>query len=279
MDLNQRKLNKSEWSSIEVPVSTDEQNVLNMIVAGFSDVNIKQNHTTSVFTYLKIEFSEKMEDYLYNNYLAARCVKLQESIKYIDATFVPVNVNSNIKINSADKIRLERNDEKTLKKQNLYEYLLITYAEKFAHYKLKEITKSPTKRNSTVSQSSMYYYYTLYKLLRNNVVRVNKHVLTICNNILDLFCDITHDIYIYANAFFAAENFSRKFKEHPPIRSSCTGHGRSLTKSFWFQNVVVVVLDSLLTDAETMECLDGGSCLIEDLLHSLLRIFGKSLLN
>ena len=50
MDLNQRKLNKTEWSSIEVPVSTDEKNVLNMIVAGFHDVNIKQNHTTSVFT-------------------------------------------------------------------------------------------------------------------------------------------------------------------------------------------------------------------------------------
>ena len=101
MDLNQRKLNKSEWSSIEVPVSADEQNVLNMIVAGFNDVNIKQNHTNSVFTYLKIEFTEKMEDYLYNNYLSARCVKLQESIKHIDASFVFIKVNSNIKINSA----------------------------------------------------------------------------------------------------------------------------------------------------------------------------------
>ena len=187
MDLNQRKLNKSEWSSIEVPVSTDEQNVLNMIVMGFNDVNIKQNHSTSVFTYLKIEFSEKMEDYLYNNYLAERCTKLQESIKHIDPSFVSVKVNSNIKINSADKIRLERNDENALKKQNLYEYLLITYAEKFAYYKMKEITKSPTKRNSTVSQSSMYYYYTLYKLLRNHVVRINRHVLTICNNIIELF--------------------------------------------------------------------------------------------
>ena len=183
MDLNQRKLNKSEWASIEVPVSREEQNVLNMIVAGFNDVNIKQNHTSSVFTYLKIEYSEKMEDYLYNNYLSSRCSKLQESIKQIDSSFVFIKVNSNIKINSADKIRLERNDENTLRKHNLYEYLLITYAEKFAHYKMKEITKSPGK----VSQSSMYYYYTLYKLLRNNVTRVNKHVLAICNNIIQLF--------------------------------------------------------------------------------------------
>ena len=115
MDLNQRKLNKSEWSSIEVPVSSDEQTVLHMIVDGFKNVNLKQNHNNSVFTYLKIEFSEKMEDYLYNTYLAERCDKLQASIKHIDAAFVAVSVNSNIKINSADKIRLEKNTVEKIK--------------------------------------------------------------------------------------------------------------------------------------------------------------------
>jgi hypothetical protein len=206
MDLNQRKLNKTEWSSIEVPVSGDEKNVLNMIVKGFNDVNIKQNYTTSVFTYLKIEFSEKMEDYLYNNYLAERCVKLQESIKHIDPLFVFINVNSNIKINSADKIRLERNDEKTLRKQNLYEHLLITYAEKFAYYKTKEITKSHAKQTSAVAQSSMYYYYTLYKLIRNSVARVNKHVLSICNNIIELF----HNDVDVANIIEHADEYIEK---------------------------------------------------------------------
>jgi hypothetical protein len=39
------------------------------------------------------------------------------------------------------------------------------------------------------------------------------------------------------------------------------------------------VLPSLLTYAETVECLDGGSCLIEDLLDGLLRILSESLLN
>jgi hypothetical protein len=203
MDLNQRKLNKTEWSSIEVPVSADEKNVLNMIVLGFNDVNIKQNHTNSVFTYLKIEFSEKMEDYLYHNYLSERCNKLQADITHIDSSFVVVSVKSNIKINSADKIRLERNDEKTLRKQNLYEYLLITYAEKFAHYKMKEITKSSVKQTT---QSSMYYYYTLYKLLRNNVSRVNRHVLAICNHIIDLF----HNDVNVANIIEHADEYIEK---------------------------------------------------------------------
>ena len=66
MDLKQRKLNKSEWETIEVPVSTSEMNVLNMIIKGYNDVNIKINNNNSIFSYLKIEFTEKMEGYLFN---------------------------------------------------------------------------------------------------------------------------------------------------------------------------------------------------------------------
>ena len=42
MDLNQRKLNKSEWDSIEIPVSKSEKDILNLIMLGFHDVNIRK---------------------------------------------------------------------------------------------------------------------------------------------------------------------------------------------------------------------------------------------
>ena len=51
MDLNQRKLNKSEWESIEVPVSKSEIDILNMIIAGYQDVNIRINNNNSIFAY------------------------------------------------------------------------------------------------------------------------------------------------------------------------------------------------------------------------------------
>jgi hypothetical protein len=41
MDLNQRKLTRSEWESIEVPVSFQEKDVLGLIIQGFHNVNIK----------------------------------------------------------------------------------------------------------------------------------------------------------------------------------------------------------------------------------------------
>ena len=47
MDLNQRKLNKSEWDSIEIPVSKAEQEILSLITKGFSNVQLKVNKTDS----------------------------------------------------------------------------------------------------------------------------------------------------------------------------------------------------------------------------------------
>ena len=43
MDLQQRKLKKSEWDSIEISVSQDEMDVLRMIIQGYHDVNVKIN--------------------------------------------------------------------------------------------------------------------------------------------------------------------------------------------------------------------------------------------
>ena len=40
MDLIQRKLTKSEWEGIEVPVSADEQEILKLIKHGYSDIDI-----------------------------------------------------------------------------------------------------------------------------------------------------------------------------------------------------------------------------------------------
>ena len=69
MDLNQHKLSKSEWESIEVPVSQEEKEILNLIITGYNDVNKKYNKYDSLFTFLKIEYNTAMEDHLYNKYL------------------------------------------------------------------------------------------------------------------------------------------------------------------------------------------------------------------
>ena len=178
MDLKQRKLNKAEWNSIEVPVSESELEVLKLITKGYHDVNLKINNNNSIFSFLKIEYSEKMEDFIYNKYLREKFDRVQSAISILKPQYKSINVDSNVKINSADKIRLERNDETALKKQDVYENVLLNHAEKFLQYKSQKNVKQ-----------TMFHYYTLFKLLKNNVSRLNRHVISICSALITLFED------------------------------------------------------------------------------------------
>ncbi len=49
MDLRQRKLNKSEWDSIEISVSDSELSVLKLIMSGYHDVMTRINKNNSIF--------------------------------------------------------------------------------------------------------------------------------------------------------------------------------------------------------------------------------------
>ena len=119
MDLKQRKLNRSEWNSIEVSVSKTEIDVLNLIIAGNADVNVRVNNNNSIFTFLKIEYNEKMEDQLYNKYLRERVDKIECDLKKKNPEYKVMKIDSKDKMNSADKIRLERYDENSHKKNDI----------------------------------------------------------------------------------------------------------------------------------------------------------------
>jgi hypothetical protein len=170
MDLKQRKLNKSEWESIEVPVSAEEKEILNLIMQGFANVNIKYNKHSSLLTYLKVEKSDEMEDYLYNTYFAT---KISEIVKKFSIEFIKTEVNPKTKIKKADIIRLEKNSPKIIESLNtiLYEYVLINL--------IVNLFNS-IKNNGNWE----YYYFTIYKLIRNNVSNINRHILQIINKIM-----------------------------------------------------------------------------------------------
>ena len=188
MDLQQRKLKKSEWDSIEISVSKTELDVLNMIMQGYHDVNVKINNNNSIFTFLKIEFSEKMENYLYNKYLRSRADKIEDSLKEFDASYKKIKLDTDVKINSADRVRLERFDEQMLKKNEIYEFLLLTHIEKMIENK---------KINNT--KKFHYHYYTLYKLIRNNIIRLNRHIIELTNRVLNVFEEGVEKLTIIQN--------------------------------------------------------------------------------
>jgi hypothetical protein len=197
MDLKQRKLNKSEWESIEIPVSESELSVLKLIMAGYHDVTTRINKNNSIFTYLKIEFSEKMEDYIYNRFLRKRIDIIEKMLIEMDATYKMMKIDANIKPNSADRVRLDRFDEETIKTNDIYETVLINHMEQFLKAKLAIIKKSDLPKNT---KAFHYYYYTLYKLIRNNIYRLNRHIKNLVNIILTKFTDEIDKSIIIENA-------------------------------------------------------------------------------
>ena len=157
-----------------MPVSADEIEVLNLINDGYSNVNIKYNKANSLFSFLKIEYTEQLEDYLYNTYFADIVKSL--ITKYGDdavAVCMKINVNSNTTIKKADMIRIQKNTTESLKMAKIYEYLLLEHVEQILQYKKK---KNDVKWE--------YHYYTLYKLSKYNIVKMNRHIVGIVEKLL-----------------------------------------------------------------------------------------------
>ncbi len=186
MDLKQRKLTKSEWESIEVPVSSDEKEVLELIMKGFHDVNLKYNKHHSLLSYLKVEKSDEMEDYLYNTYFAK---KVDEIVKKYVCSFIQISTNPKTKIKKADMIRLEKNSVNEIEslKGSIYEHVLLNQVDNLLHLR-------------HANGNWEYYYFTLYKLIRNGVVQLNRHIVEIVNNVLNEYEDAVSFFKIVENA-------------------------------------------------------------------------------
>ena len=70
MDLTQSKLTKTEWESIERQVSDSEKKILQVILDGYYDVNIRYNDNQSMIQLLKMsgEDSTEFVAYFYQEY-------------------------------------------------------------------------------------------------------------------------------------------------------------------------------------------------------------------
>lgn len=192
MDLKQRKLNKSEWNSIEVPVSKNEIDILNMIIKGYHDVNIRINNNNSIFMFLKIEYSEKMEDFIYNKYIRERGDKIETELVSIYNDYKKMKIDGDVKLNSADKIRLDRFDDNIIKKNDIYEFVLLNHMEKIVFY-FKNLQEN--------SKLFHFHYFTIYKLIKNNIVKLNRHIIELTGRVINIFQEHINILTIIENAY------------------------------------------------------------------------------
>jgi hypothetical protein len=237
MDLTQRKLSKSEWNSIEMPVSKDEEAILKLITSGFTDVNIRTNKTNSLFSFLKIEYSQQMEDFLYNKHFAERIKALlqRHNITYVvfsndnskyraktaaaatgsssdeenekdrrqdaDGNFIcQVKICGLVKLKSSDQIRIERSSAINEVTSEIYEFTLVKHLEHMLNYKAMN------------NKLWMLNYYTLVNLLQNHIDKVNCYVKQIIHAVLENIEKDVDLLEIVKNAYEYIERNSNLLK-------------------------------------------------------------------
>ena len=74
----QTKLSRSEWSSLEMPMSKDE----------FNNVNLSYNNTLVIQEFLKIQNSEEMNIYIYKTFIENFIIKLINKYLSIRLIFI-----------------------------------------------------------------------------------------------------------------------------------------------------------------------------------------------
>jgi hypothetical protein len=193
----QTKLTKSEWDSIEVPVSPHEKTVLKMIQDGYDDVNIRNNDHNSLFTFLKVDHSAQMGDFLYNRFFAQIVNKM---ITKYSVPFLNISVSSKAAICKADTIRIERSTPAHLTSGNIYEFLLLETVDKMLGYRTKNDSRWVNE------------YFTLHKLVRNKIPLLNSNVILITSKVLQHFEDQIDYSVIIENAVVNVEQNSMLLK-------------------------------------------------------------------
>jgi hypothetical protein len=184
MDMNQTQLIRSEWESIEIPSSEQEIKVLQLIKDGFHDINKITNYHLSLLSYLKVEATELMFEYLYTKYLKQRVENTLKEYKLK----ITITTNKKGTIKSADKIRIQQN-ETLMNKQPVYECILLDYVDK--------ILLLIRRKN----MEWLISYYTLSKLIEYSIHNINPIILKFVKDLLKMFEDKINYLYFIENAY------------------------------------------------------------------------------
>lgn len=170
MDLQQRKLTKYEWDSIEVPVEAEELRIIRLIQNGYHNVNIKNNKTLSLLGYLKIQNSKAIDHYVFCKYLQPDIIEMSTKYNFSVAAIKKVKG----KMKKADLIRFSNTDKHiTNDKAELFEFVLLHFLDKMYE-------------NKTKGQSSWFrYFYTIKKFLKYSVENRNTTFIEMITSIID----------------------------------------------------------------------------------------------
>lgn len=196
MDLDQQKLSKSEWNNIEVPVSDSEKKILELIIDGYNDVNIRKNDTTSLLVYMKIEHTPAIEHELYKKYFETKIDGLKK--KYMKPETIKSSAEKkkkkSIPLKGKDLIRINSLDGKIdQQRSRIFEFTLIEFCE--------EILKSIYSKTPKYA----FYLYTLIQLKKATVPLLSSHVVEFVDSVIHYTKDNLNIMDVMSQAYLFIE--------------------------------------------------------------------------
>ena len=191
MDLTQNKLTRSEWETIEVPISDSEKQIILMMIDGYKNVNIRFNESKSLFSHIKMEKTVEIEYFLYKKYFEDDVLTMMKKYgKGLNIT-VPSGISGELcKVKSADSIRLQNLDNHIkINRGLIIEFLLL------------DLCKDMIKHISKQKQRYAFYLYTLIQIKKSCILHQNKHVLLFVDSVIQYGNSITKVSEIITNAY------------------------------------------------------------------------------
>ena len=123
--LNQSKLSRSEWESIEIPVTESEKVILNMIQDGYSKVDILINSSNNMISFMKMQPTTEIHAFLFDKYFREITAEYVDKLKPTWKPFASFKVDTKVlkKIKSADAIRINTVDKRIqTNREKIYEF-------------------------------------------------------------------------------------------------------------------------------------------------------------
>jgi hypothetical protein len=200
MDFTQGKLTKSEWDSVEVPDSHEEQQIYQLIKDGYSDVGIVRNSNQSLMQYMKIAPSDEMHAHMYELYFKTHVDEMREAF----ALTFETDTDKKKLVKKADLIRIQ-NTSSNLdeQKSKIYEFVLLglllnllnnRFPHMYPHWRQHLQGASESKKKNAPAGPPpvpsrpkwMYYYYSTCLLMRNSIGHLNPHVQSFLDHVTKL---------------------------------------------------------------------------------------------
>ena len=186
MDLNQRKLNRDEWNSIEKPISDDEMRIIRLIQDGYDNVQIKRNTAQTIIQHLKVADSEEIDTFVFSHYIQKTLLTVLEYAKKKPIAYKSIP-DGKCGIRKSDLIRFSNTDTQLEQvKKCLFEFVLL------------EILKTTIKNREKHTTEWVIGFFTLQTLLNYKVNDCNRALydkLTIIVEGMSAETEVRHIVY------------------------------------------------------------------------------------